>query len=200
MYVPAHFAVTEPRSLLSFIESRPFGVLVSQLEGKPFATHVPFVILETEPPVLGLHVAMANPQWRELDGANVLAIFQGAHGMVSASWYAESEKTVPTWNYAAVHCSGRARLTQPSGTRRILQALIDRFEQGWTIEAADPEYIERMERAIVGIEIPVESMEGAFKYSQNRTPVDRALVIEALSASERESDRELAREMIRSVR
>jgi transcriptional regulator len=196
MYVPKHFAVEERSALLSFIKREPFGILISNVDGKPFATHAPFVILEdSESLKLGVHVAKANPQWRTIDGQNVLAVFHGMHGMISAGWYGDPERSVPTWNYSAVHCSGRGRIGDAATTRRIVEKIVDTFESSWRIENADPDYIDRMFNAIVGIEIALDSIDGAFKRSQNRTVEDRLRVIKALSASNRSMDRELADEM-----
>jgi transcriptional regulator len=62
--------------------------------------------------------------------------------------------------------------------------MVARFESAWSIEGADPEYISRMERGIVGIEVAVASATGKYKLSQNRTAEDRERVIRALGDSE----------------
>ena len=199
MYVPKHFSVEDREAVVRFLRSEPFGALVSNERGMPVATHVPFVVLKTEPQlVLGAHIARANPQWQDIDGTDLLAIFQGAHAHISAAWYERPQDTVPTWNYAAVHCSGRARLAGAEQTRAILQQLIDEHEgtAGWRMETAEPEYLERMQQAIVGIEIAVERIDAQFKYSQNRTAEDRARVIEHLAASDSATARQLAADMI----
>jgi transcriptional regulator len=193
MYVPKDFAVEDRAALLAFIKREPFGILVSALDGKPVATHAPFILRDNgESLTLALHIAKANPQWRNLDGQDVLAIFHGPHAMVSAGWYADAKRTVPTWNYGAVHCSGRARVTDAIGTRRIIEGLVAQLEPAWRIEDAEPEYIARLEQAIVGIEIAVTRIDGAFKYSQNRTPEDRERVRNALATSSRPMDRQVA--------
>ena len=198
MYVPKHFAVEDRERILQFIRDEPFGVLVSSVDGKPFATHVPFVVLEAGPQlVLGSHIARANPQWKEIAGTDVLAIFQGAHAHISAAWYERPNETVPTWNYSAVHCSGRATLAEPEVTRAILEHLVSEHEgaAGWSMEDADPAYIERMQQAIVGIAIPVEQIDAQFKYSQNRTAKDRERVLQQLAGSPRQAAQELAKDM-----
>ncbi len=196
MYVPKHFSVEDRGELLAFIRREPFGILVSTLEGKPFATHAPFVAREQSGAVtLGVHVAKANPQWRTLHGQQVLAIFHGAHAMISAGWYVDPTQNVPTWNYGAVHCSGVANVVGAAATRRILERLVEQMEPSWRIEHADAGYIERMEHAIVGIEIAVANIEGSYKYSENRSPEDRDRVIAALAASPRAMDREVAQRM-----
>jgi transcriptional regulator len=58
--------------------------------------------------------------------------------------------------------------------------MVQRFESGWTMQDADTEYIARMERGIVGIEIAVTRIAGTYKLSQNRSAEDRERVIHAL--------------------
>lgn len=198
MYVPKHFSVDDREAVLRYLRNEPFGILVSNEAGMPVATHVPFVVLQNEPQLmLGAHVARANPQWQKIDGANALAIFQGAHAHISGAWYERPQDTVPTWNYAAVHCSGSARLASAEQTRAIIQRLVDEHEgaSGWRMETAAPEYLARMQQAIVGIEIAVERIEAQFKYSQNRTAEDRARVIARLGASDFASARQLSADM-----
>lgn len=196
MYAPKPFAVADRRALVAFIEREPFGILVSNREGKPFATHAPFIVSDAgESLCLGLHVAKANPHWRCVEDQEVLAIFHGPHAMISAGWYAQPQNSVPTWNYAAVHCTGRARITDAAATANILRRLVEQFEPSWRMEQADADYVARLQQAVVGIEIAVSSIEGTFKYSQNRTMEDRERVIDALSISSRAMDREVAQEM-----
>ncbi|HET9096020.1 MAG TPA: FMN-binding negative transcriptional regulator [Candidatus Baltobacteraceae bacterium] len=200
MYAPKPFAVADRRALVAFIEREPFGILVSGVDGRPFATHAPFIVWEDgEDLRLALHVAKANPHWRSIEGQEVLAVFQGPHAMISAAWYAQPHDNVPTWDYAAVHCTGRARTADAAATARILQGLVERFEASWRMQQADAEYIAGLQQAVVGIEIAVSSIEGAFKYSQNHTPEDRRRVIDALSASSRAMDRAVAQEMRASL-
>jgi transcriptional regulator len=184
VYTPKDFAVEDRAELLNFIGREPFGILVSIVNGMPAATHLPFVVLDADAFVLGAHLARANEHWRHLDGADVLAIFQGAHGMISASWYVDPQHSVPTWNYSTVHCRGRAGVVSAERTREILGMMVKRFESGWSIEGADPEYVSRMEGGIVCIEIAVASATGKYKLSQNRTAEDRERVIRALGDSE----------------
>jgi transcriptional regulator len=45
MYIPPHFEVTDPETIWSFIEKYSFGLLVSQVGGESFATHLPFLLV-----------------------------------------------------------------------------------------------------------------------------------------------------------
>src|SRR5580658_7964071 len=110
MYVPAHFSQTDSTRLFDFMEQNSFGLLVSQLGGEPFATHLPLLLDRQAGPsgtLIG-HVARANPHWQTTD-RNVLAIFSGPHAYISPSWY-EADNVVPTWNYLAVHVYGRLEI------------------------------------------------------------------------------------------
>ena len=47
MYIPAAFAETDLTKLHDFIEQHSFGLLVSQVDGVPSATHLPFLLERT---------------------------------------------------------------------------------------------------------------------------------------------------------
>src|SRR5947208_238650 len=144
MYVPPHFAESDPDALHVFIERHGFGLLVSQVGGEPFATHLPLLLDCTAGPhgtLLG-HVARANPQWRELAGQTSLAIFSGPHAYVSPTWY-EAENVVPTWNYVAVHAYGRAELVEDrDALMDIVRRSVAVYEAGtprpWVFDPTDP--------------------------------------------------------------
>ena len=53
----------------------------------------------------------------------------------------------------------------------------------WKVDDAPAEYIEQMLSAIVGIEIPIATITGKWKVSQNRTVADREGVVQGLAQS-----------------
>src|ERR1700751_5814241 len=113
MYVPAAFAVSDLAKLHAFIERNSFGLLVSEVDGRPFASHLPFLLERnagSNGTLIG-HMARANLQWKDAHGQNALAIFSGPHAYVSPTWY-EAEQVVPTWNYVAVHAYGRVEIVE----------------------------------------------------------------------------------------
>ncbi|MGL6251979.1 MAG: FMN-binding negative transcriptional regulator, partial [Billgrantia desiderata] len=104
MYVPPSMRLTREQAW-ALVERYGFAVLVgADLQ----ATHLPLTLERSEGELGSLygHFARANPHWRALDGNRALAIFSGPHAYVSPSWYA-SRPAVPTWNYLAVHATGR---------------------------------------------------------------------------------------------
>lgn len=191
MYIPNHFRETDGDALAAFIAAHAFGALVTIADGRPFATHLPFIYARAAGVLLG-HVARANPQWQHLaSGADVLVMFAGPHAYISPTWYVD--RGVPTWNYVAVHVYGSARaLEEPSATKRIVEQLAAIYESGnqppWT-----PEYDERMLHAIVGVEVRVKEIHGKLKVSQNRSAQDRAGVAAKLNASGTDNDVAMAR-------
>ena len=65
MYIPHHYKNENLEEVKDFIKENSFGILVNQVDGKPWATHIP---LELEQDgkgnaVLVGHIAKANPQW-----------------------------------------------------------------------------------------------------------------------------------------
>jgi transcriptional regulator len=187
MYNPSHFAEDRPEVLRSFLEANPFAILVTSGPEGPEASHVP-TVLHPEAGLLRCHLARANGHWKTLNGARVLAIFQGAQHYVTPSWYpskAEHGKVVPTWNYLAVHVRGRVRIFEDRDELLAhVAVLTDRnereFAKPWSVDDAPRDYVEGLSRAIVGVEIAIESMEGKWKVSQNRTEADRAGVVDGL--------------------
>jgi transcriptional regulator len=185
MYIPAAFAETDLTKLHDFIEQNSFGLLVSQVEGLPFATHLPFLLDRTTGPLgtLICHVARANPQWQQAGGQTALVIFSGPHVYVSPSWY-EAEQVVPTWNYAAVHAYGRVEVIEDeSALREIVQEMVRVYEQAmprpWSFDASTT-FAKRLLGQIVGFRIEIEKIEGKWKLNQNHSIERRHKVVHAL--------------------
>src|SRR5262245_15668795 len=176
MYTPAAFAEADLTRLHDLIEQNSFGLLVSQVEGLPFATHLPFLLDRTAGPrgTLACHVARANPQWRDVGGQTALAIFSGPHAYISPTWY-EAEQVVPTWNYAAVHVYGRVQVVEDEGALLdIVQKMVRVYEQAmprpWSFDPSAT-FAGRLLGQIVGLRLEVERIEGKLKMSQNH-PVE----------------------------
>lgn len=194
MYVPKHFSVEGRAALNALIRANPFGLLVGELEGSPFATHLPFLL---DGDRLLSHFARGNPHWKSIDGqTEMLAVFSGPHAYVSPRWY-ESKQAVPTWNYAAVHVYGAPRVIEDAGeVRALLDRLVTEYEgDAWSLDGRDADFTDRMSRGIVAFEIPVERIEGKFKLSQNRPAEDRRRVIAAFEAPGDGENADLARLM-----
>jgi len=203
MYIPPSNAEHRIEVMHDFVEAHPLGALVTSSAEGLFATHLPLVLDRAAGPhgTLEGHVARANPHHR-LAAAHgeALVIFQGPDAYVSPAWYAakaEHGRVVPTWNYVAVHAYGTLRFTDdPAFLRRHLHALTTLHEAGrpepWAVGDAPAEFVDGLQRAIVGVRIEITRLEGKWKMSQNRSHADIDGVVAALSASPVAADRAVA--------
>lgn len=200
MYVPTHFAESNLVELHDAMERYSFATLISQAGGEPFASHLPLLLERDTAPngtLIG-HMARANPQWQEAAGQRVLAVFSGPHAYISPTWYA-ADKTVPTWNYVAVHAYGRLELIEDlAEAEAVLRSTIETYEAAqpspWKLEES-PEFVTRLTQQIVAFRIPIERIEGKWKLNQNHPPERRAKVIAELESRSDQNSREIARLM-----
>jgi transcriptional regulator len=189
MYIPKHFREDDLNTLHDLMGTYSFATLITQHEGLPFATHLPFILDTKRGPygTLLAHMARANPQWHDFSSQQeALVIFQGPHAYVSPSWY-EVELSVPTWNYAAAHAYGIPNILEDGEELyRLLKILTEthesQFENPWPFQLPD-DYLQKMMRGIVAFEIEITRLEGKFKMSQNRSESERENVIAALNES-----------------
>lgn len=201
MYIPEAFAVTDPAETDMLLAAARLGVLVTAGSGGLAATHMPF-IFDAERRQLRGHMARPNPQPSMGAGA-ALVIFQGVDAYVSPSLYqskAVHGRAVPTWNYEAMHVHGQARFVEDEAWLRTnVAALTTRFEAErsapWRLEDAPADYVARLLRGIIGVEIDIARVEAKRKLSQNRDAADRAGVIEGLDASGLAADAQVAAAM-----
>jgi transcriptional regulator len=184
MYTPSHFNEERPELLHQLVRDHPLGLLITQGEQGLDANPIPF-LLDAEPGrpgVLCAHVARANPVWREArTDVETLVVFQGPQAYITPNWYpgkADTGKVVPTWNYVTVHARGKLVVRDDAQwLRGLVTRLTQRHEltqpKPWAVSDAPADYIDSMLRAIVGIEIPLDSLRGKWKMSQNRPAADR---------------------------
>ena len=179
MYIPAHFAQTDPEELAAVIRNYNFGTLITAGTQSLFATHLPFVADPGWPlRRLRAHMARANPHWKDIgEEIDALAIFQGPHAYISPSWYV-SRPRVPTWNYISVHVYGRLRLlNEPQDVLDTLARTVSHQEDGrpepWRMASLPESYLSGMVKNVVAMELLVERVEGKFKLGQNMPEADR---------------------------
>src|SRR5258708_9937992 len=185
MYIPKSFAESDITILYQFMRENNFAALGSHHDGQLIASHLPFLI-DTERGVLKAHMARANDQWKGFDGREVLVMFQWPHAYISPTWY-ETQPSVPTWNYTAVHVYGVPHLVEDNTTvRGMLRELVETHEHGRQPEWQMPlpeDYLQKMMQAILAFELPIERIEGKFKLNQNRSDADQESVIAYLSGT-----------------
>lgn len=190
MYQPPHHREARLEVQHALIETHPFGLLISMGPEGLLANGIPFILKREhgERGLLKAHIARANTQWQSLEGQQVLVVFQGPLSYVTPSFYEtkkETGKVVPTWNYAMVQVRGVARVHSDfSWLSTQINELTDHQEAGrahpWAVSDAPETYIQSQLRGIVGIEIPIDGIEGKWKVSQNRPEADRRRVAQGL--------------------
>jgi transcriptional regulator len=174
VYTPAKYKEMRPEVMHRLIAAHPLGAVLTHGPAGLDANHIPFEIAapaEGAPlGVLRAHVARASPLWRQ-DGQAALVLFGGPSVYVSPSCREGDPPDgpdVPTWDYTVVHAHGTLRsIDDPAWVRALLERLTARHESAralpWTMADAPADAIERMLKAIVGIEIVVERFEGKWK-------------------------------------
>lgn len=182
MYIPAYYRNNNLSEVERFIREHSFACLVSTMESKPWATHIPIELESNEKgeSVLSGHISKANPQWKSFsNGETVLAIFQGPHSYVSSSWY--NHLNVPTWNYMAVHVYGKMRILNDEEQYGKLKAMVDRYEkiakEPIDMDKFPVDMMSKYMKGIVGFEMSMDKIEGKWKMSQNRDEEDKARII-----------------------
>lgn len=172
MYIPHYYKNENLEEIKSFLEHNSFGILVNQVDGKPWATHIPLELDKSSDgkDILVSHISKANPQWKVFrTEPQVLCIFNGPHAYVSSSWYQEEE--VPTWNYIAVHVYGQIKILDEEATMASLYKLVDKYEKGskkpLSLNDLSPKTL-RQVKGVVGFQIEITEIQAAYKLSQGR--------------------------------
>ena len=197
MYIPAHFA-TEDADVRDLLRSLGASNLITATAEGLLATMLPLVYDEPGSrqgivpwgALLG-HVARNNRQWKVPAIGEALVIAQGPNAYISPSWYAtkqEHGRVVPTWNYVTAHVHGRLVVHDDLGwveanVRRLTEQHERDRDPAWSVDDAPEAYVGGQLRAIVGVEVVIDRVEGKWKLSQNRSDADIAGAIEGLESS-----------------
>jgi transcriptional regulator len=130
----------------------------------------------------------------------ILLIVQGDHGYISPSWYAPGATRAPTWNFSVAHCYGVPQLLDEEENLRTLRRLVEHFERH--VEEPmllDPDWGRGVARGTVGIRLAITHFVCKVKLSQDKDPVTRRQVIDALRAPGPYHHPQLAEEMDRAL-
>ncbi|KAH8198823.1 hypothetical protein TruAng_006991 [Truncatella angustata] len=149
----------------------------------------------------------------------VLVLFTSpVHSYVTPKFYTDTKpktgKVVPTWDYAAVQAYGKATIycdSKSKETGDFLQTAIDDLSKQmeklaghtgvgdrvkpWLLSDAPESYVEILKKAIIGIDIKIERLEGVIKMSQEKGEADRHGVIQGF----KEMGTDLGRGMAKMV-
>jgi len=195
MYIPSFNSFTDKQGIVAFMQRYSFATIVTQIDGMPVATHLPFLVKEKNDKIILLsHFAKANPQWKEIEVNTSLVIFTEPHAYISPNNY-EKVENVPTWNYIAVHAYGKASiLDNVEQKTELLKHTINTFESAYLHqwEELPEQYRLKMMNGIVAFEIEVTDLQAKKKLSQNRSELERENIINSLGKSHDTNEREIA--------
>jgi transcriptional regulator len=192
MYIPRHNEEKRVSVMHSLIVSRPLGTLVTLGASGLFASHIP-MILEDDGSQFGVlkgHISRANTQWQDfVPTVDALAIFAGHQHYITPNWYPgtrEHGKEVPTWNYVVVHAYGPLKIIQDdhwllTNVEKLTNIHEAASPSPWKVSDAPEDFIKSQLKGIVGLELPIQRLEGKWKVSQNRTERERNGVVNGLA-------------------
>ena len=204
MYTPPMFKPDRTASL-AFAQARGFGTVCAWDGGKPIASSLPFCLGygDDGTPQAAFHVARHNPLIGLADGkSRWLIAVTGADAYISADWYVSPDQ-VPTWLYQAVHLTGTVRVVPEDELGPHLDALSAKFEgwlapkPPWLVSKVTAGRLEGLKKAIVGLVMSVDEVEGSFKLNQHKSDADYAAIATELGRQPEAGAKLIADEMRR---
>ncbi|HEY5326465.1 MAG TPA: FMN-binding negative transcriptional regulator [Mucilaginibacter sp.] len=195
MYIPSFNKFEDHQQAIAFMQRYSFATIVTVKGGLPYATHLPFLVNQVgDQVILSSHFAKANPQSSDIINNNALVIFTEPHAYISPKNY-EKEQNVPTWNYLAVHASGKCVLLDGEENKAaLLMEMIQYYEAGYLKqwEGLSEDYKQKMMKGITAFEMVVDDLQAKAKLSQNRTEKEQENIINSLSHAENNNKKEIA--------
>ena len=178
------FTLASEAGVKHVIREHPWATIVSMTDASGLvASHYPVMLDEAADGIVLLtHVGRPDEIVHELGRHEVLVIVQGPHGYISPGWY-DANPAVPTWNFVTAHLHGTPELLDADENLRVLEALVDHFEDAMPEPRrmrgtlANSEYADRIATGTVGLRIPITRFTAKNKMSQNRPDetVDRII-------------------------
>ncbi|RXZ70435.1 FMN-binding negative transcriptional regulator [Agromyces albus] len=178
------FTMASEDAVKRLIREHPWMTIVSQTSAAGLvASHYPVLLDETaEGIVLLTHVGRPDDVVHELGRHEILVIVQGPHGYISPGWY-DASPAVPTWNFVTAHLYGTPELLSADENLRVLEALVDHFEDPMPEPrrmrgtAENSAYADSIATGTVGLRIPITRFVAKNKMSQNKPAetVDRII-------------------------
>jgi transcriptional regulator len=192
---------------LAFAEARGFALACAWDGSKPVASPLPFYLTFAGDgtPHAAFHVARHNPLVKLADGTSswLLAV-SGADAYVSPDWFVSPDQ-VPTWLYQVVHLTGTVRTLSDDELAEQIETLSAKFEarllpkKPWLSSKMTAGRLEALKKAIVGLTMTVENIEGSFKLNQHKSDADYTALAGAL-ATQPDADAHVIAGLMRGLR
>jgi transcriptional regulator len=203
MYTPPMFK-SDRAAALAFAEARGFGTVCGWDGGKPVASPLPFYLNygADGTPCAMFHVARGNPLIALADNTTSwLMAVNGADAYVSPDWYVSPDQ-VPTWLYQAVHLTGPVRKLSDQELAAQIDTLSAKFEDWlapkppWTSAKMTAGRLDAMKRAIIGLVMTIEHVEGSFKLNQHKSDADYTAIASAMLRQQDDAARTIGKQMV----
>jgi transcriptional regulator len=198
MYTPKIFNNDDITKAISFMKKFSFATIITSDNGKPIATHLPFVITERDGEIiLTSHFAKSNNHSKKIQSEEILVIFTEPHAYISPKLY-DKKENVPTWNYISVHTYGTAKLLETDiEVFQVLEQMIKSYDAEYLNQwnELSKDYKTKMAKGIIAFEIQVNELQFKEKISQNKSENERNKIIKNLEKSEYGNDVLLAEYM-----
>jgi len=183
MYTPDHFSCEDKETAFRLIEEFPLSTVICPGKNQPEIAVAPVYFVRDSMELLG-HFAKNNPIVNVLDGAKTTFMFHGPQAFISPSWY-ETRPHLPTWNYAVVTLDTTTTITpRPDQNLASASKMTEYFEDDNVKSYMnDPDYqslIERASAGIVSFRAKIQSINTKLKLSQNKSVVERRLIVKHL--------------------
>ncbi len=183
MYVPAHFAMNDEQ-VRTVLASGSAGDLVTVGPNGLAATYLPMLFDPAGGELGSLigHLSRVNDQWRTPGEA--LFILHGPDDYIEAEWLSSpGSPSVPTWNYVTVHVYGRLVFRDDPAWMLAAVRRLSAAHGDASVDALPTAAVDKLLRAIVGVELEITRVDGKAKMSQNKAPVVVGKVIDGLRAN-----------------
>jgi transcriptional regulator len=190
VYIPPVQRMEDRKFLHDFMDDFSFADLVTAAPTIRI-THIPVLLDRNAGPsgAIDGHISRSNPQQQAFDGrVQAVVVFHGPESYISPTWYAKAE-SVPTWNFAVVHASGKLKpITDKTDLHQLLANLIHKFEAHYPQSTYDfsklpDNYVYPLMGGIVGFQMQIEELEGKCKLGQERSEVDRQSIVKHLETA-----------------
>ncbi len=199
------FTLASEEGVKRLIREHPWAMIVSMTDAAGLvASHYPVLLDETADGIVLLtHVGRPDEEVHELGRHEVMVVVQGPHGYISPGWY-DANPAVPTWNFVTAHLYGTPQVLDADDNLRVLEALVDHFEDALPEPRrmrGTPEnsaYADRIATGTVGLRIPITRFVAKNKMSQNRPDETVDRIIDELDGDGPYANPALAAEMRRT--
>lgn len=199
MYILKINRLDDMEEIISFIDRFSFGILLSKDNDRLIGTHIPIISNNNAKNLkLYAHIALANKQRKEIENQEVLLIFAEPHAYISTKNY-NTEETVPTWNYMAIHIYGKVSiLDQKDEIEDVMNLTIMKYESRYLDrwKNLSEDFKTGMLKGIVAFRIDISDIEAKAKLSQNKSEQEKENIIGSLINSNLPSEKLMAEYMI----